>query len=403
MWQHLPFDLFLDISDYISVEDLNICSLVCTKWNLMANHNLTWSKKCRQKWSVDKIPIDWKIYYALQNKKHNLVLNPCGHRALYNWVIKTTNHSSWNSKSLKDRDYKYFKVYKTNAKFSSSGGNAILFQCVNLIERGYSAQILDSREFDLTLSFWYMAETVQCKFTYCIELVSEDMKTLDTYSEVLKFWKYDPSQSWHRVKCCFTKPKGVRYVNIIHKVESPHDKEGINITAHNLKIVYSKDNFVKERVCSLSMPFEMDPDSDHAYDELKPMCKMYCIICNTRNCVDTNCNKAKSKAPLGDLFAFGHVTKVCQIYEKDSDCCKCIECMSVKDCKTQTCINSIDLDIKNYYKPCQNSECLICVRYTSCDCIWCDNSKKIEDSDNFVKCYNLNCYYFNAISKIVYF
>ncbi|AXN91165.1 putative F-box-containing protein [Namao virus] len=411
MWADLSYDIFLGIVDYISIADLNTCSIVCTKWNSMSHHKTTWARKCRQRWGQVRVPVNWRGYYILRNKEQNLIFNPSAFMGFDGWISRNTCQSKWSTKPVNPT---YFD-YKFPLCFMSASGNAVLFQSIDLLKKGYLSDMLDTIPFEICVNFLYMPEQPICKYTYCIEIISQDMITLEQHSQTIKFWKYNKSCkkthiSWNCANYTFVKTRGVRYINIIHHVESHYNMRGINITGHSVKVIYAQTSFVGETMTVFDLLFSPVDKYQSCclidYDFTQTIPKNSCLACNNVGCVQSDCNVEKCAVPFSQIFNQENVMQICSPTRTDRKKCSCKQCFHVKCAHTLTyvffCNNIKCIGSNKYYKPCKkhdNEKYTSCVRCVCNDveCIRCIICRQIYDSNDLVKCYNLNCYYINTV------
>ncbi|AXN91029.1 putative F-box protein [Namao virus] len=405
MWDRVPYDIFLKIVSYILDSDLNTCRLICTKWHTMVDNGFTWLKIYRQTWGTRRIPKNWKHYYILCKKRKNLVTNPSARQNFTGWITRNTGHSKWETKNINI----VCTDHHLSTCFMSSFGNGILFQTIDLIKKGYTEYTLDNISFDINVSFCYMPEQAHCRYMYYIELISKDMETIGRYSEVFQFWKYVNTYTWEHISYTFSKPQGVRYVNIIHEVENHYNNQGINITGHDVKIIYPEDEFAGDQISVLDFLYRDTVDFNKVslidYDFAMPKFKNACIACNAVNCLSEKCNVIKCNPTQFDLFDIGRVVRACVMQKSKNKTCACARCANITCnhdlyspfyCNNIKCIN-----IMKYYKPCENHNskhmitCVRCMCYNN-KCVRCILSQQIEETNDPIKCYNLNCYYINT-------
>ncbi|AXN91163.1 putative F-box-containing protein [Namao virus] len=394
MWNTVPFDIFTMLVDYISASDLNMCSFVCVNWHDMANHNISWAKQCHKHWLTKRIPLDWKKYYILYQKQHNLVQNPNAHNGFCNWITRNTQCSEWRTKSLDYFDMTYLSSVCMN-KFISVCGNGILFQPIDLVNSGYTVYMLDHYTFDLTLSFSYMPESPDCKYIYSVDLISQEFDVLDRYCEVIKFWKYPYRKSWRRVDCVFIHPKGVRYVHLTHIIMNHNDRNGISITDHDLRIAYPQNEFAGQPISVFQMLFDDPKDVQQYniidYDFIRPSFAYRCLACNQFNCVKNYCTMQKNKGSDAFIFEPGLTVNACSGSDTAQCNCLCIQCMRGGR------KNKIHDMTYNYYRKNSSDLCLTCF-YKVNKCVRCKRSKDINNISKHTRCYNLNCYYINTFA-----
>ncbi|AXN91085.1 putative F-box-containing protein [Namao virus] len=401
MWDKLPFDLFIGVSAHLSIADLAACRLACARWRAMADDDLVWSRR-QPRPAIS--PDCWKGYSVLVAKERNLVANPNAHSDMARWVAKNTYYSHWctvptsnkEKESMVQRPDKNIVFY-----FLCMFGRSDLFQTVDLVHKGYSRNLLDVVRPHLAVSFWYAVERdMAARYTYCLELISDDMRVLDRVGVVVKFKKIQ-NYEWHRAEHVFRDyAPGARYVHIWHSAKCNANMSGIGITGHTLLVKYpvseSPAQGISEALCvALCAP-----------------CR--CAACDRFDCDSAACLRFKcGLAPCKRVSPGAgscvthcyHVGATCVCQEYDIAGCDCANCGSMRRyfvkrdtlCKCQKCNDCCKCHIcMSRHMPKTTCGCVSCrcsdCGSDECPCriCTCDVSNRFQ----IIQHYDIKSYYF---------
>ncbi|AXN91077.1 putative F-box-containing protein [Namao virus] len=380
MWNQLPFDLFIGVSAHLVIADLAACRRVCARWRAMADDDLVWSRRQPR---PRRLPECWKAYCVLYTKMQNLVANPDGSSGARSWTCKNAYYSRWDVVPIERQiitPAHSFLNRNIDTCFIAASGRCVLFQTVDLCRAGYARALLDYVRPDIMFCFWYAVEAriVRCRYTYCIELISEDMVVLDRICCVIKTW----TNAWQCAKHAFRDyPRGARYVHFSHSSTSDIGAYGVGVTGHVLILKYPQKYSGGKST------------ADH-YDP-SPRALYRCTVCNAANCTSAACARFKCglsgcpRAPVraGCVHAVCLSPDLCSCADCGTSQCDCANCASMKKfyikcdcyCNCEKCTDCYGYGVKCGCARCRCADCSL----PSCPCetCSCDRSKAITHYD----------------------
>ncbi|AXN91043.1 putative F-box protein [Namao virus] len=291
MWSQIPFDIFLIIVKYLDISDLIKCHLICLQWYSMVSRQIVWKR--RQPCPVYE-PRCWKTYSVLHKKAHNLIDNPNSVDDMNHWSFKTSQFGRWISVNTdKKTSETGFSIPDSNifTYFVCVSGHTAIFQTVDLFQKGYGSGFLDHVRPDVFVEFWYALEqNNRCRYTYCIEVISEDMKILDRICVSVKLQTLCWNLASHRIK---DYPSGIRYIHISHIIKCRINTFGIGITGHKLLLKYPQRDKLNYIVSDFAAMFEGALDTKGVCYDYNPSAVYRCISCNKRECDKKTCLQYK--------------------------------------------------------------------------------------------------------------
>lgn len=136
---------------YVDPKGLLNCQLVCKRWNMIIT-DYVWRQRAavrtQRQFTLEE-PYDWKDYYIINSKfGKNLVKNNSGAEGISrNWLIKRNEGDGWiiedppiGAPRLPDDP----EFGKNQHCFATSYGPCVKAQTIDLINEGFSANILDN-------------------------------------------------------------------------------------------------------------------------------------------------------------------------------------------------------------------------------------------------------------------
>ncbi|XP_036389198.1 F-box only protein 6-like isoform X2 [Megalops cyprinoides] len=195
-----------------------VCRLVCREWKELADSASLWRERCRreglQPHDVTQQPEDWRVYYFLCKKRHNLLKNPKAEDKFNGWQILENGGDRWKiedvSASLPDETVKKFFV--TSYHFCRKS------QLINLAEEGYGPWFMDKIQPDIVISDWYSPRwDCGSEYEICVELLDQRKKVIQKFSPDTVYFEQWNDQQWQQMTHVFRDyGKGVRYVRFTH-------------------------------------------------------------------------------------------------------------------------------------------------------------------------------------------
>lgn len=159
---YMPVELILHVLYLADEETVLNCQQVCKYWNmLIVNH--VWWKKAEMKTGCQfhsDWKLNWKDFYSICSKNlfgRNLIKNHSGEEHLKYWTITENGGDGWTVEcpplqtALLSNDPEFEN--KQNCFVTSSSG-CYKEQVVDLIEVGFTANILDNMQPPIQVNFF---------------------------------------------------------------------------------------------------------------------------------------------------------------------------------------------------------------------------------------------------------
>lgn len=228
--EELPDEILAQILSYLSYEEAmaKSCQLVCRRWNDIIVD--LWRMRSIRMYPEIQDLKDYKPITKMLWRKvatnnpfdKNLLKNHTGEKGNFeHWLITHNGGDRWK---LEKPPVGVFNVDGDNSdlniesSFVSSYGVCVKSQMIDLLKEGFSAQILDTLQPEITVSEYY-ARRIDCSAEYAlhVELLTADKNRVDD----IKFkhlLNTENSHGWQKVTHTFRNyGPNVRFINFVHK------------------------------------------------------------------------------------------------------------------------------------------------------------------------------------------
>lgn len=243
----LPLDvleeIFLNVSPH---QVVCVCRLVCHEWKVIVDSESLWRERCRregyQLCESSNLPQDWRLFYFLCKKQHNLIKNPKGDEQFRSWKIVENGGDRWKIEDLMvpHPDLTVKKEFVTS--FSACRKS----QLIHLEAEGYPPSFMDHFQPDIKISDWYSPRW-DCGSIYeiCVELLNQKKKPIQTFAPHPVSFEQWSDQKWQQMKHVFKNyGPGVRYIRLVHGGKDTQfwaGWYGIRVTSTSVEICPSVD------------------------------------------------------------------------------------------------------------------------------------------------------------------
>ncbi|XP_051518640.1 F-box only protein 44-like [Myxocyprinus asiaticus] len=197
---------------------VRVCRLVCHEWKELVDSAAHWKERCRreglQPCDASRPPANWRMFYFLAKKRHNMLKNPRAEDELNGWKIVQNGGDRW-----KIEDNSVEIPNNTVPKcFVTSYYLCMKQQLIDLKKEGYSPAFMDHLQPDIKITDWY-APRWDCGSQYeiCVELLDQKKKVMSTYQPEPVFFPQWNDQQWCQMTHVFKDyGPGVRFIRFTH-------------------------------------------------------------------------------------------------------------------------------------------------------------------------------------------
>ncbi|ROL53226.1 F-box only protein 44 [Anabarilius grahami] len=176
---------------------VRVCRLVCREWKELVDSASHWRERCRregiQPCDASRTPEDWRLFYFLTKKQHNLLKNPSAEDVLQGWEIVCNEGDGW----AVEGNRKPFPDDTVTKCFVTSYGLCLKRQLIDLKKEGYNAAFTDQVQPHIKISDWY-APCPDCGSEYqiCVELLDQRKNPIRTFQPEKVVFPSGNSEPW---------------------------------------------------------------------------------------------------------------------------------------------------------------------------------------------------------------
>eukprot|EP00057_Strongylocentrotus_purpuratus_P005703 XP_003731589.1 PREDICTED: F-box only protein 6 isoform X1 [Strongylocentrotus purpuratus] len=212
VFEDLPFELIQRNLTFVPDCDLKECSCVCKTWQEAVTEQSFWRQKCErggqyvEKYMAPYFPTDWKEFYFKSPFARNLIKNSSGQDSkgefdLCEWKILSDGGERWKVEtdcpgSARLPDEVLLLTGGQYKSFATSYGWCEREQVIDLLEEGFSEEMLDCLQPIIFVSEWYAAR-FDCGNTYefGVQLLNGRPTSDDTKDVIIDSFTFGPIQT----------------------------------------------------------------------------------------------------------------------------------------------------------------------------------------------------------------
>ncbi|XP_061114950.1 F-box only protein 44-like isoform X2 [Conger conger] len=196
-----------------------VCRLVCREWQELVDSAPLWKEKCRRArflpHDVTRPPADWRMFYFMSKKRHNLLKNPSAEEQFNGWQIVRNGGDRWSIQEVGENPLPDEMVKKF---FVTSYHECKKLQLINLEREGYKPALLDRYQPEIHISDWYAPRwDCGCMYEICVELLNQKKQVMQTFAPEPVYFQQWNEQQWHQMTHVFRDyGPGARFVRFCH-------------------------------------------------------------------------------------------------------------------------------------------------------------------------------------------
>ncbi|XP_075046322.1 F-box only protein 2-like [Mixophyes fleayi] len=148
----------------------------------------------------------------------NLIKNCCGEEELECWVDVENGGDGWKVEDLPGDNGGDFPSDEVSKYFASSFGWCSKSQVLDLLNEGYTEEILDTNQPSIVVSDWYAARTdAGCLYELNVQLLSDSRDLITEYKSEIITIPQSNEGTWNQISHTFSEyGPGVRFISFKH-------------------------------------------------------------------------------------------------------------------------------------------------------------------------------------------